>query len=44
MGGGLEKQPWMWGGAVRWRRGETRALNTAEGKKEKKKHILPCFF
>lgn len=44
LGGGLEKQPWMWGGAVRWRRGETRALNTAEGKKEKKKHILPCFF
>lgn len=34
----------MWGGAVRWRRGETRALSTAEEKKEKKKHILPCFF
>lgn len=41
--GGLGKRPQMWGGAVRWRKGETRALNTAEGKKEKKQHTLPCF-
>lgn len=42
LGGGFGKQPQMRVGVVRWRKGVTRALNTAEGKKEKK-HILPCF-
>lgn len=29
-------------GTMRWRKGETRALNIAEGKK-RKKQVLPCF-
>lgn len=44
LGGGLEKQPWTWGGAVRWRRGETGALHTAEEKRKEKAHTALFLF
>lgn len=44
LGGGLGKKPQMWGGAMRWRKGETRALNIADGKKKEKKAHTALFF